>query len=207
MYDDGSADATYAREEVLASNAVKAVARPMILSLSPGGGMTPAAAAWAGGVSDANGGHSPPAGSTPEPAPGPQASMYRITGDFHSRLVTALTPSSIFGTPHRPPPNVSRARARSLSVSHSLSITVEHPISYADNCAQFRHDFIAFLRPLQWIDGLGEHLFTIGNLSSSATGPGRKVIGMNHTWSVTIPPRTYFFGGWEAHIIRVLLAG
>jgi len=121
MYDDGSADATYAREEVLASNAVKAVARPMILSLSPGGGMTPAAAAWAGGVSDANGGHSPPAGSTPEPAPGPQASMYRITGDFHSR-------------------------------------------------------------PLQWIDGLGEHLFTIGNLSSSATGPGRKVIGMNHTW-------------------------
>ena len=95
----------------------------MILSLSPGGGMTPEAAAWAGGVPAASGGHGPPAGTTPVAAPGPQASMYRITGDFHSR-------------------------------------------------------------PLQWIDGLGEHIFVIGNLSSSATGAGRGTIGMNNTWSV-----------------------
>jgi len=121
MYDDGSADATYAREEVLASNAVKAVQRPMILSLSPGGGMLPAAAAWAAGVSASGGGHGPPAGTTPGAAPGPQASMYRITGDFHSR-------------------------------------------------------------PLGWIDGLGEHVFTLGNLSSTARGAGRGLIGVNNTW-------------------------
>ena len=110
MYDDGMAVASYSREEVLAANAVRRTRRPIVLSLSPGGGMTTDAAAWVAGV---KGGHAP------SPASGgtfrQQASMYRVTGDFHSR-------------------------------------------------------------PLQWIDGLGEHAFVVGNLTE------RGLIGVNSTW-------------------------
>jgi hypothetical protein len=40
MYDDGMAVAAYSEEEALAVNAVKNADRDIVLSLSPGGGMT-----------------------------------------------------------------------------------------------------------------------------------------------------------------------
>ena len=110
MYDDGMATAAFAREEQLAVAAVRKVARPMVLSLSPGGGMTPESAAWVGGyaaghaptasnssssssssIGDGGGGSSSSVvaaaatAATATAVPAPQASMYRVTGDFHSR--------------------------------------------------------------------------------------------------------------------------
>ena len=84
MYDDGSDTAIYAREELLAVDAVRKVDRPMVLSLSPGGGMTTESAAW---VADQPGGLAPPGSKST----GVKASMYRITGDFHSAQTPLLS--------------------------------------------------------------------------------------------------------------------
>ena len=120
LYDDGSPVATFSREEELAVAAVRASERDLVLSLSPGGGMTPESAAWVAGYA---GGHAPKGGTT---AAAPvasaqqqqqQATMYRVTGDFHSR-------------------------------------------------------------PLSWIDGLGEHVFVVGNLTAAFPD----IIGANNTW-------------------------
>ena len=100
MYDAGGPTATYSREEQLAVAAVRKVDRPMVLSLSPGGGMTSESAAWVAGYAD---GHAPTGSSSigypimsttvgasiatsdVAAAPAQQATMYRVTGDFHSR--------------------------------------------------------------------------------------------------------------------------
>lgn len=110
MYDGNVA--AYSGEEELAVAAVRKATRPMVLSLSPGGGMAPDAAAWAAGYP---GGRGPAGGSASAPAE--RATMYRVTGDFHSR-------------------------------------------------------------PKAWIDGLGEHVFVVGNLSSAYPG----IFGANNTW-------------------------
>ena len=63
----------YSSEEALARAAIDKVDRDIVLSLSPGGSMTTDQAAWL-----ARGGGD---GGTV-----PMASMYRVTGDFHSSL-------------------------------------------------------------------------------------------------------------------------
>lgn len=54
----------YSSEETLVVNAVRQASRDMVLSLSPGGGMTDNGASWI--------------------ASGSRATMYRVTGDFHA---------------------------------------------------------------------------------------------------------------------------
>ena len=87
MYENANAGigepGAYAAEAVLALNAVKSVERPITLSWSPGGGMSDDSAAW---MTDAPGTQRAPAGIASPP--GVRGSMFRVTGDFHSRPVT-----------------------------------------------------------------------------------------------------------------------
>lgn len=96
MYDN---QAGYSKEALLAANAVRAVDADVVLSFSPGGGMTVDSAAWVAGAP----GSTPPSrsvqsdsvgssdGAEDRAASGPQSSdlvqatMYRVTGDFHAK--------------------------------------------------------------------------------------------------------------------------
>jgi hypothetical protein len=86
MYENSNANlgmpSAYAGEAVLALNAVKASDRNITLSWSPGGGMSVDSAAW---MTDSRGEQHAPANVT-SPA-GVRGSMFRATGDFHSRPV------------------------------------------------------------------------------------------------------------------------
>jgi hypothetical protein len=113
MYENSGSEqgepSAYAGEAVLALNAVESSDRPIILSWSPGGGMSLDSAAW---MTDTTGEqHAPPGVASP---PGVRGSMFRATGDFHSI-------------------------------------------------------------PVSWVDGLGEHLFVLGNLST------RNLLGANES--------------------------
>eukprot|EP01052_Picozoa_sp_SAG31_P014310 SAG31_NODE_884_length_11256_cov_2.889666_10_plen_298_part_00 len=116
----------YAGEAVLALKAVEAQARPIVLSWSPGGGMSLDSAAWM--TDSAEPQLAPSSVSSP---PGVRGSMFRATGDFHSE-------------------------------------------------------------PVSWVDGLGEHLFVLGNLSTQG------LLGAKHSFAdsdiLDLGPDSAFFG-------------
>ena len=88
MYENSNANlgmaSAYAGEAVLALNAVEASERNITLSWSPGGGMSVDSAAWMTNAKS----YPQNAPANVSSPPGVRGSMFRATGDFHSRPVS-----------------------------------------------------------------------------------------------------------------------
>ena len=145
-------------------------------------------AAW---MTNSNGEQHAPTNMTSPP--GVRGSMFRATGDFHSVTVrcgaVSFPPapgrrlwwiSRNLGGSHAT--SVDLSHATSVDLSHATSVDLSHATSRCkDEDFPLKDDGFVLKNgsfvSCSWVDGLSEHLFVLGNLST------RHLLGVNNSYA------------------------